>query len=52
MSEEKKKEIKEMVGILKGLDKESLLILNAGAQMLKARQEIEVKNSATTCAHE
>lgn len=40
MSEEKKKDIEEMVDILKVLDKESLLILNTGAQMLKARQDM------------
>ena len=52
MSEEKKKEIKEMVGILKELDKESLLILSTGAQMLKTRQEMDIKNSVANCAHE
>lgn len=41
MSEEKKKNIEEMVGLLEELDKESLLILNSGAQMLKARQDME-----------
>ena len=52
MSEEKKKEIKEMVGILKELDKDSLLILSTGAQMLKTRQEMDFKNSVANCAHE
>lgn len=40
MSEEKKKDLEEMVDVLKDLDEESLLILNTGAQMLKARQEM------------
>lgn len=46
MSEEKKEKIKEMVGIMKGLDKEDLLILSSGAQMLKARQEMEEAKNA------
>lgn len=40
MSEEKKKDLEEMVDVLKDLDEESLLILNTGAQMLKARQDM------------
>lgn len=40
MSEEKKKDLGEMVDVLKDLDEESLLILNTGAQMLKARQDM------------
>ena len=40
MSEEKKKDLWEMVDVLKDLDEESLLILNTGAQMLKARQDM------------
>lgn len=40
MSEEKKKDLEEMVNVLKDLDEESLLILNTGAQMLKARQDM------------
>jgi hypothetical protein len=43
MSEEKKKEIAEIVENLKELDKESLLIINSGAQMLKARQDMDKK---------
>lgn len=46
MSEEKKEKIKEMVGIMKDLDRESVLILTSGAQMLKTRQEMEANNSA------
>lgn len=46
MSEEKKEKIKEMVGIMKDLDRESVLILTSGAQMLKTRQEMEINNSA------
>lgn len=41
MSDEKKKDIEEMVSILEELDRNSLLILNSGAQMLKARQDME-----------
>ena len=41
MSDENKKDIEEMVEIMKSLDKESVLILTSGAQMLKARQEME-----------
>lgn len=41
MSEEKKEQIERTVGILKELDKESLLIINSGAQMLKARQDMD-----------
>lgn len=44
MSEEKKKEIAEIVENLKELDKESLLIINSGAQMLKARQDMDKKD--------
>lgn len=40
MSEEKKKDLEEMVDVLKDLDEKSLLILNTGAQMLKARQDM------------
>lgn len=46
MSEEKKEKIKEMVGIMKDLDRESVLILTSGAQMLKTRQEMEANNYA------
>lgn len=41
MSDENKKDIEEMVDILKGLDKQSLLIVQSGAQMLKARQDMD-----------
>ena len=40
MSEEEEKDLEEMVDVLKDLDEESLLILNAGAHMLKARQDM------------
>lgn len=43
MSEEKKKEFTEMVEILKELDKESLIIMNSSAQVLKARQDMDKK---------
>lgn len=43
MSEKEKKDFKETVDILKELDRESLLIINSGAQMLKARQDMEEK---------
>lgn len=41
MSEEKKIDIAETVDVLEGLDKQSLLIIQAGAQMLKARQDMD-----------
>lgn len=41
MSEQNKNDFKEMVDILKELDKTSLLILDSGAKMLKARQDME-----------
>lgn len=41
MSEETKKDIETTVDLLKGLDKQSLLLIQAGAQMLKARQDME-----------
>lgn len=44
MSEDKRKDIEEMVCILQDLDRESLLILNSGAQMLKARQDMEKRS--------
>ncbi len=40
MSDEKKRCIKETVEILKGLDKQSLLLLKTGAEMLKAHQDM------------
>lgn len=40
MSDEKKKLIKETVENLKLLDKESLLIMRSGAEMLKSRDMI------------
>ena len=45
MSEEKKKEIKETVEVLKQLDKNSLLLIKSGAEMLKARQQLENSRS-------
>jgi hypothetical protein len=41
LSEKEKKDIKATVEILKQLDKQSLLILDSGARMLKARQDME-----------
>lgn len=41
MSDEKKKLIKETVENLKHLDRESLLIMRSGAEMLKSRDMIE-----------
>lgn len=41
MSEEMKRDIEDTVNILKDLDKQSLLIVHAGAQMLKARNDME-----------
>lgn len=47
MSKEERKDIKGMVEILKQLDPKSLLILDSGARMLKARQDME-KESCNT----
>lgn len=41
MSEEKKKLIDETVENLKHLDKESLLIIKSGAEMLKSRDSMD-----------
>ena len=41
MSEEKKKLIDEIVENLKHLDKESLLIIKSGAEMLKSRDSMD-----------
>lgn len=41
MSDEKKKAIKETVDIIKTLDSSSLALIKAGAEMLKARQQLE-----------
>lgn len=41
MSKAEMQDIKAMVGVLKKLDKKSLLILDTGARMLKARQDME-----------
>ena len=41
MSREKMQNIKSTVEILKRLDEKSLLIIDAGARMLKARAEME-----------
>jgi hypothetical protein len=43
MLAKEKKDIESVVEILKKLDKESLLIIDAGARMLKARQDMEKK---------
>lgn len=45
MGDEKKNAIAETVGVLKDLDEQSLLLILAGAQMLKARQEMETAAS-------
>ncbi len=41
MTEEKKKDIEETVEILKGLDKPSLAIVKSGAEILKARADLD-----------
>lgn len=41
MSDEKKKLIEQTVENLKHLDRESLLIMRSGAEMLKSRDDIE-----------
>lgn len=47
MSKAEVQDIKAMVGILKKLDKKSLLILDTGARMLKARQDMEDSSDET-----
>ena len=41
VSEEQKKDIKEMVEILGDLDREDLLLIKGGATMLAAKKEME-----------
>ena len=41
LSEEDKLQMKKLVNDLKALDKNSLSIIQAGTQMLKARQDME-----------
>lgn len=48
MSEERKKLIEETVENLKHLDKESLLIVKGGAEMLKIRDTLEKSEDDTT----
>lgn len=45
INEETKKDIKEMIEILKALDYKSLLILDSGARILKARMDMDIQNS-------
>ena len=47
MTEEKKKAIKETVAILVQLDPSSLLLIKNGADLLKARQDIEAHEKKT-----
>lgn len=46
MSEEKKKLIEETVENLKQMDKESLMIIRTGSEMLKARDAMDSKEMA------
>lgn len=48
MSNVEKMDIEETVNILKQLDPKSLLILDSGARMLKARQEMENNGTEET----
>lgn len=41
MTNEKRKDIEGMVGILKQLDRTSLTLIKNGAEILKARQDME-----------
>lgn len=47
MSEETKKLIDETVENLKCLDKESLLVIKSGAELLKARDSLDKVNTDT-----
>jgi len=46
LSDEKKKDIEETVEVLKQLDRNSLLLIKNGAEMLKARQDMDEKRTA------
>ncbi len=46
MDKEKKKKIEKMVELLMQLDEKSLLLIDSGARLLVARQNLEVKNTA------
>ena len=52
MSEEMKKDIRETVDILKSLDPQSLMLVQAGAQMLKARKDMDEKEANLNAARE
>lgn len=45
MTKEKETNIRETIQILMQLDKKSLLLINSGAKLLAARQEIEKTDS-------
>lgn len=46
LSAAEKKEFDEMVMILRALDKKSLLLIDSGARMLKARMDMDNPKSA------
>lgn len=46
MDKEKKKRIEKMTELLMQLDEKSLLLIDSGARLLVARQNLEVKNTA------
>lgn len=48
MSDSERMNIKETVEILKQLDAKSLLILDSGARMLKARQDMDEDDKENT----
>lgn len=43
LNEDKRKDINDTVAVLMQLDKNSLLLVKNGAELLKARQEMEVQ---------
>lgn len=47
MSEEKKKDLDATVNMLKGLDRQDLLLVQASAQVLKARQDMDEQGESS-----
>ena len=45
MNEEKKKDIRETIEMLKQLDEKALLLIKNGVELLKARQDLEKKSA-------
>ncbi len=48
MADNKEKDIEEIASVLMQLDEKSLLLINSGAKLLAARQELEKKERDST----